>query len=207
MAAYHAQDQSLQLRGRPAEVEGTWKTLLPLCTSYARLTKDFTHLEGFRSYLGAVIAANICTLVAPRAPPPTSAPTSASTSKHHDSPHDLSLADLTRQHAILTENLALLADHYQKLQRHTQDARAALPMEDLEKMYTRTWAGAEWSAKPHKGGEKLGSAVRLAGPYYLPIQSDTTPIQAVRFGLRFLGEYCEREGVMHGMRINLERPE
>ncbi|KAL5390364.1 hypothetical protein DPSP01_001933 [Paraphaeosphaeria sporulosa] len=193
MAAYHAQDQSLLLRGRPAEVESTWKTLLPLCSSYARLTKDFTHLDGFRSYLGAVIAANICTHVAPRAPNP----------KAHDSPHELSVAELTKQHAQLTENLGLLSDHYQKLQRHTADARVALPMEELEKMYPKTWAGAEWDKKAAK--EKM-AATKLSGPYFLPIQNDTSPVQAVRFGLRFLGEYCEREGVGHRLKINLERP-
>lgn len=198
MAAYHAQDQSLQLRGRPAEVESTWKTLLPLCSSYARLTKDSAHLDGFRSYLGAVIAANICTHVAPRAPNP----------KPHDSPHDLSVAELTKQHAQLTENLSLLSDHYLKMQRHTADARAALPMEDLEKTYPKTWAGAEWDRKASR--EKLAptklAPTKLAGPYFLPIQSDTSPIQAVRFGLRFLGEFCEREGVAHRLRVSLERP-
>ncbi|KAL5375038.1 hypothetical protein PMIN02_012125 [Paraphaeosphaeria minitans] len=193
MAAYHAQDQSLQLRGRPAEVESTWKTLLPLCSSYARLTKDFAHLDGFRSYLGAVIAANICTHVAPRAPNP----------KAHDSPHELSVAELTKQHAQLTENLGLLSDHYQKLQRHTADARAALPTEQIAKMYPKTWAGAEWDKKA--ATEKV-AATKLSGPYFLPIHNDTSPVQAVRFGLRFLGEYCEREGVGHRLKINLERP-
>ncbi|KAL1602446.1 hypothetical protein SLS60_005862 [Paraconiothyrium brasiliense] len=196
MAAYHAQDQSLQLRGRPAEVEGTWKTLLPLCSSYARLTKDFTHLDGFRSCLGAVIAANICTLVAPRAPNP----------KAHDSPHELSVAELTKQHSQLTENLGLLSDHYQKLLRHTQDARSALPMEEIEKTYTKTWAGAEWNTKLSKVPEKV-NASKLSGPYFLPIQNDTTPIQAVRFGLKFLGEYCEKEKIEHRLKINLDRPE
>ena len=61
MAAYYAQDLSLNLRGRAGEVEQTWKTLLPLCLSYARFTKDFTHLDGLRSYLSCVIASTICT--------------------------------------------------------------------------------------------------------------------------------------------------
>lgn len=196
MAAYHAQDQSLQLRGRSGEVEGTWKTLLPLCSSYGRLTKDFQHLEGFRSYLGAVIAANICTLVASRAP----------SSKTHESPHELSVTELTKQHSQLTENLALLSDHYQKLHRHTQDARVTLPTVELEKQYSKTWAGAEWDAKLAKVPEKINAA-KLSGPYFLPIQNDTTPIQAVRFGLKFLAEYCEKERVGHKLKTNLDRPE
>ncbi|KAF1965879.1 hypothetical protein BU23DRAFT_337123 [Bimuria novae-zelandiae CBS 107.79] len=197
MAAYHAQDQALQLRGRSGEVEHTWMTLLPLCSSYGRLTKDFQHLEGFRSYLAAVIAANICTLVAPRAPNP----------RAHDSPHELSVAELTKQHSQLTENLNLLSDHYQKLLRHTQDARAALPMDELEKQYPRTCASAkEFDYKLAKAPEKINST-KLSGPYFLPIQNDTTPIQAVRFGVKFLTEYCEKECIDHKLKINLDRPE
>ena len=45
----------------------------------------------------------------------------------------------------------------------------------------------------------------MAGKYTLPIGNDTTPIQAVRFGVRFLEEYCEREGVAHGLRVMGER--
>ncbi|KAJ4289553.1 hypothetical protein N0V90_010882 [Kalmusia sp. IMI 367209] len=197
MAAYHAQDQSLQLQGRPAGVEATWKTLLPLCSSYGRLTKDFQHLDGFRSYLGAVIAANICALVAPRAP----------NSKAHDSPHELSHAELAKQHSQLTENLGLLSDHYTKLLRHTQDARAALPPAELERLYTKTWSGAESDTRLAKVPEKVNATKLYHGPYFLPIGSDTTPIQAVRFGLRFLGEYCEKEGVDHKLKASLDRPE
>lgn len=198
MAAYYAQDQSLQLQGRPTGVELTWKTLLPLCSSYGRLTKDFQHLDGFRSYLGAVIAATICALVAPRAPNP----------KAHDSPHELSVAELTKQHTQLTENLGLLADHYTKHSRHASDARAALPMAVLEKTYTKTFAGAETDTKLAKVPEKVNAARLHQGPYFLPIGSDTTPIQAVRFGLAFLGEYCERERIDHKLKVNLNsRPE
>lgn len=196
MAAYHAQDLAFHLRGRAAEVENTWKTLLPLCFSYSRLTKDFQHLDGFRSYLGAVIAANICTLLAPRAPNP----------KAHDSPHELSQAELAKQNSHLMENFSLLADHYLRLLRHLQDARIALPAAEIQKTYPKTWSGAETNTTLVKVPEKV-NATKLSGPYFLPIQSDTTPIQAVRFGLRFLSEYCEKEQIDYTLRINLDKPE
>ncbi|KAJ4990689.1 hypothetical protein SVAN01_03920 [Stagonosporopsis vannaccii] len=195
MAAYYAQDTSLNLRGRAGEVEATWKTLLPLCLSYARLTKDFAHLDGLRLYLSSVIASTICSLVSQR----------SSSTKAHDSPQDVAHAQLAREHTSLAENFALLADHTKKMVAHFQDARIALPLEDLQTMYKRTWSGREANTKLIKEPEKVSGA-RLSGPYFLPISSDTTPIQAVRFGLKFLHEYCEKEGIKYSLRINLDQP-
>lgn len=193
MAAYHAQDTAFNLRGRPGEVEGTWKTLLPLCLSYARSTRDFKHLDGLRSYLSSVIASAICTHVSQRVP----------TSKPHDSPHDVPHADLAKQHAALVSNFALLADHTMKMSQHYQDARIALPAEDIQSMYKKTFASREANAKLTKEPEKINGA-RMSGPYFLPISVDTTPIQAVRFGLKFLGEFCEKEKLDYHLRVNLD---
>ncbi|KAF2128905.1 hypothetical protein P153DRAFT_376258 [Dothidotthia symphoricarpi CBS 119687] len=196
MAAYYAQDLSLNLRGRPGEVEQTWKTLLPLCFSYAHCTKDFKHLDGLRSYLSSVIAAAICTHVSQR----------ALSARPHDSPHDVAHAELAKQHTSLAENFALLSDHTIKMNRHYQDARIALPMENVQSLYKKTWAGQESNFKLVKEPEKV-SGVRLSGPYFLPLSMDTTPIQAVRFGLKFLAEYCEKEKLAYSLRVNLDRPE
>lgn len=195
MAAYYAQDLSLNLRGRAGEVEQTWKTLLPLCLSYARFTKDFTHLDGLRSYLSCVIASTICTLVSQR----------ASSTKPHDSPQDMAHAQLAKDHTSLAENFALLADHTKKMTAHFQDARIALPLEDLQTLYKRTWAGRETNTKLVKEPEKVSGA-RMSGPYFLPMAVDTSAIQAVRFGLRFLSEYCEKEGLRYALRVNLDQP-
>lgn len=196
MAAYYAQDLSLTLRGRPAEVEQTWKTLLPLCLSYARTTKHFKHLDGLRSYLSSVIASAICTHISQR----------VATSHPHDSPQDVKHSDLARQHAALTANFAILSDHTLKMNQHYQEARIALPFEDLQQMYKRTFTGREANAKVSKEQEKISGA-RMSGPYFLPLSNDTTPIQAVRFGLKFLAEFCEREKLDYTLRVNLEKPE
>lgn len=196
MAAYYAQDLSLNLRGRAGEVEQTWKTLLPLCLSYARCTKDFPHLDGLRSYLSAIIASAICTHVAQR----------GSNTRPHDSPHDIAHAELAKQHTSNTENFALIADHVLKMNRHYQEARVALPMDELQSMYRKTYAAREPNARLIREPEKVSGA-RMSGPYFLPISTDTTPIQAVRFGLRFLAEYCEKEKIVYALRVNLDKPE
>lgn len=189
MAAYYAQDASLNLRGRPAEVEQTWKTLLPLCLSYARVTKAFTHLDGLRSYLSSVIASAICTHVSQRIAP-------------SDSPHD----DHVKQHSFLVANYALLSDHTMKMNQHYQEARVALPFEDIVSSYKKTYAARETNARMAKEPEKIVGA-RMSGPYFLPLANDTTPIQAVRFGLQFLAEYCEREKLEYALRVHLDKTE
>ena len=196
MAAYFAQDVSLNLRGRAGEVEQTWKTLLPLCLSYSRCTKDFQHLDGLRSYLSSIIASAICTHVSQR----------SINAKSHDSPQDVNQAEIARQHSSIVENFALLADHTIKKNRHFQDATIALPWEDLQSMYKKTYAGRETNVKLIKEPEKVNGA-RMSGPYFLPLGTETTPIQAVRFGLKFLSEYCEREKLDYHLRVNLDRPE
>ncbi|KAF1844958.1 uncharacterized protein K460DRAFT_365890 [Cucurbitaria berberidis CBS 394.84] len=196
MAAYYAQDLSLNLRGRAGEVEQTWKTLLPLCLSYARSTKEFKHLDGLRSYLSSVIASAICTHVSQR----------AANTRPPDFSQDIAHAELAKQHAALAENFALLSDHTTKMHRHYQEARVALPMEDLQSTYRKTYAAREANAKLAGEPEKVSGA-RMSGPYFLPISTDTTAIQAVRFGLKFLSEYCEKEKLEYSLRVNLDKPE
>jgi hypothetical protein len=197
MAAYYAQDHSLNLRGRAGEVEQTWKTLLPLCLSYSRCTRDFQHLDGLRSYLSSIIASAICTHVSQRG---------CSTAKSHDSPQDANHAEIAKQQNSLSDNFALLADHTLKMNRHYQEARIALPIEDLQTSYKKTYAGRETNVKLAREPEKVSGA-RMSGPYFLPLAMDTTPIQAVRFGLKFLSEYCEKEKLEYRLRVNLDRPE
>jgi hypothetical protein len=103
-------------------------------------------------------------------------------------------------------NFALLSDHTMKMNQHYQDARIALPFEDIQTIYKKTFAGREVNTKLIKESEKL-SSTRMSGPYFLPISNDTTPIQAVRFGLKFLAEYCEKEKLEYNLRVNLDKPE
>jgi hypothetical protein len=198
MAAFGIQDQSDSLRSRSSNVEGTWKTLLPLCRSYAPRSKDIPHLEGLRLYLSVVICATICTLVAPRG--------LKGTAKAHDSPQtpDAMKEDLAKQLAQANEHFALLAGNYQQLFLAAQDARSVLPIEDIQKHYPKTWGGRETNARLAKQPEKFGAG-NLSGPYFLPIGDDTTPLQAVRFGIRFLEEYVEMEKLEYTFRVDLAR--
>jgi hypothetical protein len=201
MAAYYAQDLSLTLRGRPGEVEQTWKTLFPLCLSYARCTKDLPHLDGLRSYLCSMIASAICTHVSLRC--------SAATAKSHDSPQEGGGTQnippppsSTPSAGNVAENFSLLADHTIKMHRHFQDARFLLPFDVLQNQYKKTFAARESNLQLAREPETIKGA-RLHGPFFLPLGADTSPIQGVRFGLRFLDEYCEREGVEYVFRVRL----
>jgi hypothetical protein len=126
--------------------------------------------------------------------------------KAQDLPQDPSQPGFTKQVALLADNAALLSDNYQRLLKATQDARVSLPFEAIQKSYPETWNGREPDARLSKAPEMITTG-SLAGPYFLPIQNDTTPFQAVRFGLKFLSEYCAKEKLNHSLRVNLEKPE
>ena len=184
MAAYYAMDISFRSRGRLGDVEGNWKTLMPLWSSFRARTKDFPHLEGLRLHLGAVIATRISTLLAQRGRPHV----------HHDSP----------QHDVAAD-FAVLAENFQQLQRYSHEARGTLSLLDLMEYYPKTWKGREVTIDPMEW-ESLTAGV-LKGPYFLPIGPDTTPVQAVRFGVQFLKEWMEKEGVRYELLVNLEKVE
>ncbi|KAF2274264.1 uncharacterized protein EI97DRAFT_132555 [Westerdykella ornata] len=193
MVAYAAQDQWNSLRGRPGDVKTTWKTLLPLTISYASRTQDFPHLDGLRHYLCAVQCSVVCNHMAPR----------GSQYKTNDAPEDMAHVDLANKYTRVTEYFKLLSEKYMQLSREMLDARIKLPIEVIENDYPKTWQGRETNARLAKSPEKFESG-NLSGPYFLPIQPDTTPLQAVRFGLAFLKEYCEREKLDYTFQFNLE---
>lgn len=89
-----------------------------------------------------------------------------------------------------------------KMNQHYADARIALPAEDIQSLYRKTFAGREANTKIAKEPEKI-QGKSMVGPYFLPISNDTTPIQAVRFGLKFLSEYCEKEKLEYSLRVDL----
>jgi hypothetical protein len=155
-----------------------------------------SHTLASRKTSNILTASAICTHVSQR----------VSAARPHDSPHDVPHGDLAKQLAALHSNFNLLSDHTIKMNQHYQDARISLPSEDIQLMYKKTFAAREANAKMAKVPEVINGA-RMTGPYFLPISNDTTPIQAVRFGLRFLAEYCEKEKLDYHIRVNLDKPE
>ncbi|KAF2261676.1 hypothetical protein CC78DRAFT_345660 [Lojkania enalia] len=187
MAAYHLQDESSKLRGRPCEVAATWNTLLPLCRTNISYTKRFPALEGIRLYLGSAICTAICTHIAHQV---------NVSAKAHDSPHD------PAQREPPSAYTKMLANSFLESRRWQQQARAVLPIEDLQNIYPKTWAARETTGKNlPKEGEKIPIDTNPSGPYYLPIGDDTTPIEAVRFGLKILTEFCEKERLDYTLRV------
>ncbi|KAF2003098.1 hypothetical protein P154DRAFT_520444 [Amniculicola lignicola CBS 123094] len=183
MTAYQVQDRSTSLRGRPLDVENTWVTLLPLCMSYTGRTKDFAHLDGLRLHLCSVISSTICSHVSNRA--------------RAYSPKDAPTAEMAA-------NLKLLADHFKLLTRSSMDATVALSYEDIMSNYPKTYRAREADVHLAKETETF-SANDLSGPYFLPIGSETTPLQAVRFGLRLLREHVESQKLDYTLRVNLDK--
>ncbi|OCK80355.1 hypothetical protein K432DRAFT_404772 [Lepidopterella palustris CBS 459.81] len=182
IASFSASDLCQRSKGRPAEVENTWKTLMPLLLSLRPRMREFPHLDGLRLYLAVVISSRISGLLAQRRQP----------NAQHGSPQN-----------EVSVDFALLAEQFMYLQRYSREARMTLPLADIEEQYPETWKGRECVADPAMDWENL-PAGKLKGPYFLPIGPDTTPVQAVRFGVQFLKEWLAKEGLEYELQVSLE---
>jgi hypothetical protein len=186
MASFGVKDLSHCLTGRPITVDNTWLSLVPLTDTYVSLTGPLPHLEGLRQYLLSVIRGTVCYILA-----------------RHPSEKSQELSQDTTNNARRPKNPPTVSENFQFLVKATVDASIALPLEDIQAHYPKTWKGRETDMKLKKVPEKPGNL--SSGPYFLPISVDTTPFQAVQFGLAFLAEYCEKEKLDYKLRVSLDR--
>lgn len=177
MAAFSATDYNSRLRGRSMDISN-WRSLLPLWRVYKQHCADFPHLEGLRASLGIVITSRMSFILSQRSRP-------------QDSP----LMDNK-------EDFKMLAEMFQIMQQSMREARVALPISDLMKNYPKTWAAKASTTTEPQQWEQLAPG-DLKGPYFLPIGADTTPVQAVRFGVQFLKDWMQQSGVAYDMQLTL----
>lgn len=178
ISAFGAQDLE-----RRSSVESTWKTMLPITFQYEYFTKQLPVLDGFRHYLCLVMSSTVADHVTSR----------VEREKAHDSPQ-------ATPQSRSADNAALLAESFRFVNEALMHARATLSYDVLQKDFPKTFAGRETNYKRQREPETFSAN----GPYFLPIGTDTTPLQAVRFGLRFLREYCEKEKIDYVFRLKLE---
>jgi hypothetical protein len=94
-----------------------------------------------------------------------------------------------------------LVHNARELQTAWLDGSRQLSPEVLRRDYPHTW-GKRTTDSSARLAEKV-SPGRIPADFYLPMDSNTTPFEAVRFGVAFLREWAEREGVDWKTRIDL----
>jgi hypothetical protein len=206
MLAYGLVDAGRKIDRRSAEIETTWLTLLPLFKHLGGSTKASGSLEGLRLHLGVTITARIQSVLADRIGRVNSAsmtaPTPASTSHEgrdkSDSPNDPFTTS-----AASTKDQTMLAENYTQLGKIVRDARSKLPVKDIISAFPKTWEkGATGATDGEETLLKEGS-VDCKGKFWLPVGIDTTPVQAVRFGLCALEEWVKRERLEYEVQVKL----
>jgi len=210
MLAYALGDARGRLDRRAAEIESTWLTLLPLFRFMGRSSQPFRHLEGLRYNLGVAICARIQAVLADRMARPTSSSAAAPSSSQEtrdksDSPHSLHQDPFSNTSVTSTKQTETASDNFKALTEFFREAGSKLPLEEIISSFPKTWekrtTGAResgWEALVTKDGE-----ASLGGKFFLPIGVDSTSIQAVRFGVRVLKEWVEKEGLEYEVQVKL----
>jgi hypothetical protein len=182
-----------------------WRTIVPYLSFVLRMSKAFLHLHGLVSQLGAVCRQMISRYDLERLakePLPDdhtgSAPTPGSDGNTKSS-EDVEKAR-RRWNAFRTE----LTDNARELQRAWLDGYQELSPEILKQAFPDTWArrARDSTLKAAPGTEKL-TPDNLAGGYHLPLDVNTSAVEAVRYAKGVLVEWAEREGVKWETRIEI----
>ncbi|KAF2837117.1 hypothetical protein M501DRAFT_1059585 [Patellaria atrata CBS 101060] len=193
--AFYLGDYNLHIQSRPLKIETTWLTLIPMWRFFRNITANHPHLEGIRLLLGVVITDRIAGVLTSQL--------SHATSTTDSSPAENPTANASRS-AVASDLSRDAAEQYRNLQHYRVEANIKLPITELLEQYPLTWAAQAKPKDVESGWETLEPAVgKLDGPFSLPVGVGTTPIQAVRFGVRFLEEWIKNEGVDYQLQLKL----
>ena len=185
-----------------------WRNILPYLIFVHRISMPFAHLHGLVGQLGAVcrqtIAKNDLERLGKEPLPEEhtqgSAPTPGSDgntkSSHNEDPDKAR----RRWNTFRTE----LTDNAKELQRAWLDGYQKLNPDILKQDFPDTWTkrARDPSLKSGGGLERL-SPENLAGKYFLPLDANTMPVEAVRYAKGVLVEWADRE-VKRGWRSRID---
>ena len=182
------------------EREG-WRSIIPYWATVRHATKAQPHLFGLCLSLGAICRQVIHKLDMDRLasdPLPDEqglAPTPGSdgtTSTNEEA------AKYKKRYVTFKSDMI---DNYRDLQQLWLDASRRIPPEVIAKEFPQVWSNRcrDFSTR---GSEKL-SPGKYAGPFFLPLDSNTSSIEAIRFGTVMLGEWCAKNGVKWSPKLSL----
>lgn len=222
MLAFSIGDEITRINRKAGDV-GTWRSILQYLDSVTGAAHTIPHLLGLCLQLGAVCRDTIHAYELEREHDrlerdrlgrerPVSADADTASSSFPEQEANTPMGELlaasrTAQNVTTRPGYAnLKADFITEL---LDNARAwhrgisTLPVDDLQQCYPKTWAKRSKSPGPAKGKERLVAKRYGDGPFYLPLSSASTGIEAVRMGWSFLNEWVAKEGVEWEPRISI----
>jgi hypothetical protein len=194
MLAYSLGDASRELQNKPAEIDASWVSLLPLFKHMRHFMRRYEPLLGLHNYLGIAINARIASVAGERSlrlshlPWPADSPQSTNSSTSQ--PRSGSGAHPSAQ------EIQRYFDAVSAMTECTRAAVSTFPAEVVQTRFPATWAARDTGRRGQLTepllDEKSGEA-SLRGSYWVPVGVDSAPVQAVRFGVQVLREWI-REG-------------
>lgn len=99
----------------------------------------------------------------------------------------------------------VMAEHAIFAEQHLLEAYRLLSLPTLLKEFPSTWkAGTQTDAPMAASDSAIAESGALPEGFTLPIAGHSSPLQAVRFGMRVLREWMRREGVEYELEIKLD---
>ncbi|KAL1955661.1 hypothetical protein VTO42DRAFT_8206 [Malbranchea cinnamomea] len=170
---------------------GSWRSIVAYWHVVTNLAAPYPHLHGLCLYLGAISHEAIHSLDLERLA------TSSVPSEHSLAPtpgsDDNTVTAAFEERRKFSELKSRLPVSYREANRLWLEGSRQLSDEDLARQYPATWSGRSRNFSS-RGREKVRPG-EYGGVYFLPLGRATTPLEGVRFGLAFLREWCDKEGV------------
>lgn len=207
MIAFASSDSSRRLKGRGADVDATWKTLLPLFRQLRADMAHYRHLDGLHCYLGIAINSRIAGVITDRMSRSINPGAVAA-----DSPQ--STIENAANGSAESNATKTLVDAVRALMECSREAACRFSIEDIQRTFKSTWDkrwqdGREGVA--HNGKASLENELlvndkgeaSLSGKYPVPIGIEASPIQAVRFGVAIIKEFIRNEELGYEPRVRI----
>ncbi|KAE9991548.1 hypothetical protein EG327_011512 [Venturia inaequalis] len=202
MLAYALGDARRRLEGKACEFYSTWISMLPLFHHLGGSTRRFADLKGLHAYLGIAINSKIHgALIEKESRSSSNQFAAVESPQGGPASSEASGAGLS---SGVSPDVKNKSDSWKAIIEHSQEAKKSLPSKTLEKKFPGTCESG--SLDGEGDGEKLvgekGEPL-FDGEFSLPIGPESTPIQAIRFGVSLVSEWCKVEKVQYETQLKL----
>ncbi|OKL57377.1 hypothetical protein UA08_07696 [Talaromyces atroroseus] len=200
IVAFIANDRFKTLARQVGDSE-TWRSIIAYWRVVERTTAAYPHLHGLCLILGAVShdAINsldlerlaVCSVPGEQSPVPTPGSDGNTVNADKNKSQKREFFDLKSR----------LPENHKEANRLWLEGCRGLPDDVLSKEYPETWA--KRSRNFAERGHDSFKVGQYAGAFFLPFGRTTTPMEAVRFGVTLLREWCKKENIDFKARLKL----
>jgi hypothetical protein len=198
--AFIADDRSIALARQVGDSD-KWRSIIAFWRAVRTITKIHPHLFGLCLLLGAIShdvinsldmeRLAVCPVPGEQSPVPTPGSDENAFNSEKNKSNKKEFLELKHR----------LPENFREANRLWVDGCRELTDDVLKTEYPETWAKRSRNFA-ERGANQL-KVRSYAGEYFLPFGRTTTPMEAVRFGVALLREWCKNEGLPFEARLKL----